>query len=223
MHVTDNLLFRLIFSILWCIFILNLLWTRYSARKPKGAPSSDQTVHFDRHRVALALIAPFWFGGIALYLLFPTWIMFLSILLPDSFRLIMVGVAVLSIPLLFWALRTLGKNWVHALDQSGFLRRKEATLVTNGPYRYVRNPIYLWSFVFLTALSLVAANWLLLVPTFLLITLLYAQVGKEERMLIDKFGDEYREYMKRTPRFIPKFMHVTLDTQQRNGTSGASP
>ena len=205
--MTDDLLFRVIFSILWFIFIANLLWTRHSAREPKSKPSIDQKAHLDRSRVALAFIVPFWFGGIALYLILQTWIMFLSIPLPDSFRLIMVGVAALSIPFHLWALRTLGKNWVHALDQSGFLRRKEATLVTNGSYCYVRNPIYLWSFVFIVALSLVAANWLLVVPGLLMVTLLYAQVGKEEQMLIDKFGDEYREYMKRTPQFIPKFRH----------------
>jgi len=185
------------------------MWTRHSAREPKSKPSIGQKAHLDRYRVALALIAPFWFGGIALYLILPTWIMFLSIPLPDSFRLIMVGVAALSIPFDLWALRTLGKNWVHALDQSGFLRRKEAKLVTNGPYRYVRNPIYLWSFVIIIALSLVGANWLLVVPSLLMVTMLYAQVGREERMLMDKFGDEYREYMKRTPQFIPKFRHET--------------
>jgi protein-S-isoprenylcysteine O-methyltransferase Ste14 len=197
------------------------MWTRYSARQPKSEPSTDKTTRLDRYKVILVLIAPFWFGGIALYLILPTWIMFLSIPLPDSFRLIMVSVAVLSIPFHLWALRTLGKNWVHALDRSGFMRRKEATLVTNGPYRYVRNPIYLWSFVFLIALSLEAANWLLFVPTLFMVALLYAQVGKEERMLIDKFGDEYREYMKRTPQFIPKFRHVTRYSA-RNETSGHS-
>jgi protein-S-isoprenylcysteine O-methyltransferase Ste14 len=204
--MTSELLFRVVFSILWLVFIANLTWVRYSSREPKNESSIDQTApHESRlHIVALAMLAPFWFGGIILYLILPSWIMFLSIPLPDWFRLIMVGVTALTIPFTLWGYRTLGKNWVHALESSKFLQRKRRTLVTRGPYHYVRNPIYLGAFIFLVALALVASNWLLLLPSLALITIIYAQIGKEELMLIDMFGDEYREYMKRTPRLIPK-------------------
>jgi len=120
----------------------------------------------------------------------------------------MVGVTALSIPFILWAYRTLGENWVHALNPSKFILRERETLVTSGPYRYVRNPIYSGSFVFIVALALVAANWLLLLPALVLITIIYAQIGKEELMLIDRFGEEYREYMNRTPRIIPKFRNL---------------
>jgi protein-S-isoprenylcysteine O-methyltransferase Ste14 len=208
-NVTNELLFRVIFSTLWIIFIANLTWVRYSAREYTGKQPIDQTARHERrlHTVALALFAPFWFGGIILYAILPSWIMFLSIPLPDWFRLIMVGVTALSIPLTLWGYRTLGKNWVHVLDPSKFLQKKGETLVTSGPYHYVRHPIYLGAFTFIIALALVAANWLLLLPALAVITLIYMQIGKEEAMLIDRFGDEYREYMKRTPRFIPKFRH----------------
>ncbi len=156
------------------------------------------------HIIALALLAPFWFGGIILYAILPSWIMILSIPLPDWLRLIMVGVAALSISFTLWSYRTLGKNWVHALEPSKFLQRKRETLVTSGPYHYVRNPIYLGAFTFIVAQALVASNWLNLLPVLALITIIYSQISKEELMLIDKFGDEYREYMKRTPRLIPK-------------------
>jgi protein-S-isoprenylcysteine O-methyltransferase Ste14 len=79
--------------------------------------------------------------------------------------------------------------------------------VTSGPYHYVRTPSYLGAFTFIVALALVAANWLILLPALAIITLIYRQIGREEAMLIDRFGDEYREYMKRTPRIIPKFKH----------------
>ena len=101
----------------------------------------------------------------------------------------------------------LAKNWIHALDPSTFQQRKEEKLVTSGPYRYTRNPIYLGFFVFIIAQSLVAANWLLLLSAFVIVTVLYTQIGGEELMLTEKFGDEYREYMKRTPRLIPKIRH----------------
>lgn len=48
------------------------------------------------------------------------------------------------------------------------------------------------------------ANLLVLLPTIALLIVLYASIEEEEVILIDRFGDEFREYKKRTPRFIPK-------------------
>jgi protein-S-isoprenylcysteine O-methyltransferase Ste14 len=156
MNVTNELLFRVIFSSLWLIFIAHLAWVRYSLREPKSEPSIGQTARHERqlHIVALALFAPFWFAGIILYAILPSRITFLSFPLPDWFRLIMAGVAALSIPFTLWGYRTLGKNWIQDLDPSKFLQRKGETLVTSGPYRYVRNPIYLGTFTFIIALAL---------------------------------------------------------------------
>jgi protein-S-isoprenylcysteine O-methyltransferase Ste14 len=207
--VTNELLFRVAFATLWIVFATNLTWVRYSARERAGKQPSDQTARRERqlHIVGLALFAPFWFGGIILYIVLPSWIAFLSIPLPDWFRVIMIGVTALSIPFTLWAYRTLGKNWVHALEPSKFQQRKEETLVTSGPYQYVRNPIYLGAFTFIVALALVAANWLIILPALAVITVFYRQIEKEETMLTGRFGDEYREYVKRTPRLIPKFRH----------------
>jgi hypothetical protein len=63
----------------------------------------------------------------------------------------------------------------------------------------------LGAFIFLIGLALVAANLLILLPTIGLLAPLYTQIGEEEALLIDRFGDEYRDYMERVPRFIPKF------------------
>jgi protein-S-isoprenylcysteine O-methyltransferase Ste14 len=204
--VTNELVFRILFAVLWLVFIANLTWVRYSSREPKSDQPKEQPAPHERqlHLVALALFAPFWFGGIALYIFLPTWISFLSFPLPDWFRLIAVCVTALSVPFILWGYRTIGKNWVHALDPSEFQQRKGETLVTSGPYRYVRNPIYFGSFVFIIAMALLAANWLLLLPALVIVTIIYAQIPKEELMLTNRFGDEYREYMRRTPRIIPR-------------------
>jgi len=126
--------------------------------------------------------------------------MFLSIPLPDWFRLIMVGVAVLGLSFVLWGYRVLGKNWAPSV--SGV--RKDTVLVTTGLYGFVRHPIYLGIFISLFALALAVANLLVLVPTLALLIILYASIDEEEVILIDRFGNEYCEYKKRTPRFIPK-------------------
>lgn len=167
-------------------------------RSPKQEVKREQLWHM----LALAMFGPFWFGGIILNIFIPSWIMFLSIPLPDLFRLFMAGVSALSIPFVLWSYQTLGRNWVHALDPSQFLRKRDDKLVTTGPYKYVRNPNYLGSFKFIITLALVASNLLILIPALVLIAIIYMQIGKEEQMLLNRFGDKYREYMKRTPRMI---------------------
>ena len=208
--MTSETAFRIIFSVLWLVFFTMELWVRYSSREPSSASPIDRKAQPERrlHIVALALFAPIWFGGILLYALFPNWILFLSIPLPDWFRLTMAAVASLGILFALWGFRILGRNWVHALEPSKFLQKKGEPLVTNGPYRYIRNPIYLGSFTFVIALALVAANWLLLLPSLFIVTFIYLQIGTEEKMLMARFGDEYRDYMKRTPRLIPKFRNL---------------
>ena len=215
MNLANELLFRAIFTALWLICIANLAYVRYSTREPTSKQLIDHKARHERqtHIVALAFLAPFLSGGIILYAILPSWIAFLSIPLPDWFRFIMADVAALTIPFTLWGYRTLGKNWVHALEPSMFLERKEENLVTVGPYHYVRNPIYLGDFAFGLAAALLAANWLILLPEIFIVILVYRQIDGEERMLLERFGDEYREYMKRTPRFIPKFKreHPTLN------------
>ena len=199
--MTTELGFRLTFIALWVAFIANLTWVRLKARPRPQATALGRSNR--KRAVALALFAPLWFAGIVLYAVHPSTIAFLSISLPAWFRWAMVVVTAASIPFIIWSNRTLGKNWVHALDAATFLERTDQALVTSGPYRYVRNPIYFGSFVFIIALALVASNWLLLVPALFLIVLIYREVPNEEAMLLERFGDEYREYCRRTPRLVP--------------------
>jgi protein-S-isoprenylcysteine O-methyltransferase Ste14 len=195
-----ELVFRLIFVVAWLAFLAGLAWVRFRA-SPQLAP---KPARFNRKRaVALALFGPPWFAGIILYAIDPSAIAFLSAPLPMWLRGAMVVVIVPSIPFVIWSHRTLGKNWVHALDAETFLQRNDQALVTDGPYRYVRNPIYLGSFVFIVALGVLAANWLLLVPALFLVALIHRQIANEEAMLLERFGAAYREYCKRTPRLVP--------------------
>jgi protein-S-isoprenylcysteine O-methyltransferase Ste14 len=74
--------------------------------------------------------------------------------------------------------------------------------VTRGIYRISRHPTYLCGFVLYAGIGIACASWVLLLFAVLWIVFLHIAVPAEERFLLEKYGDAYREYMKRTPRWI---------------------
>ena len=58
--------------------------------------------------------------------------------------------------LLFWTFHSLGKNLTDTV-----VTRREHSLVTHGPYRWVRHPFYVVLFLWVLSFSLLTANWLL--------------------------------------------------------------
>jgi protein-S-isoprenylcysteine O-methyltransferase Ste14 len=74
--------------------------------------------------------------------------------------------------------------------------------VSEGIYRISRNPIYLSGFVLYLGMGLACASWVLILCGVLWLVMLGIVVPDEERFLLDKYGDAYREYMNRTPRWI---------------------
>ena len=97
-----------------------------------------------------------------------------------------------------WARINLGRNW------SGYVTYKEGqTLVTTGPYRYVRHPIYTsMILMFIGTILYYGSPFVSIFFAILAITFLL-RIGKEEEIMIQLFGERYKEYMKRTKRLIP--------------------
>jgi protein-S-isoprenylcysteine O-methyltransferase Ste14 len=105
-----------------------------------------------------------------------------------------------SILLFFWVLRSLGRNFSTSLTI-----KKDQTLVTDGPYRWVRHPMYTTFVLLWVAFMLLSANWFIGLTGLLAYALtMTVRTPKEERMMIEAFGDDYRAYMKRTGRYLPR-------------------
>ena len=73
-------------------------------------------------------------------------------------------------------------------------------LVDSGVYGVVRHPQYLGFILFVLALVLMSQHWLSVISGVLGSALFYKDVLREEQMSIEKFGDDYRQYMERVPR-----------------------
>jgi protein-S-isoprenylcysteine O-methyltransferase Ste14 len=104
-----------------------------------------------------------------------------------------------SLALFYVVHRDLGRSWSVTLE----LRDNHA-LITHGVYKWVRHPMYSAFWLWAIAQALLLPNW---IAGFAGIvgfgTLYFCRVGHEEKMMIDGFGDSYREYMARTKRIIP--------------------
>jgi protein-S-isoprenylcysteine O-methyltransferase Ste14 len=98
---------------------------------------------------------------------------------------------------LAWTQATLGREWSPQLQLRG-----EHHLVTTGTYARVCHPLYTAMLVWEGAL--VTTNWVFLILAVVVIVGLMARVTREEQMMLEEFGEEYRAYMKRTGRFFPK-------------------
>lgn len=133
------------------------------------------------------------------YILAPSWLAWAALPLPPALRWFGVGIGIGSVFLLFWVHRTLGRNF----GAPGIIQARQ-TLIISGPYHWVRHPMYTTFFTISATVALVAANWIIIIMCLLFGILLPSVIQTEEQTLLEKFGDEYRDYMQRTGRFLPR-------------------
>lgn len=196
--------FRLIFRIhLILIMIFNRILPALRAKKSgtKLSPDHEAIENEGKLLFAFRVISGILLAvAIVIYTFFPIYNARFQFYLPSGLR--WIGVVVSSISLSFWSYsqEVLDKNW------SGNLKiQEEHTLVTAGPYRVMRHPIYTAMIVWSTGLALYTANMFFVGFAALVILWTPLRISKEETMLIGYFGDEYKKYMENTGRYLPKF------------------
>lgn len=74
--------------------------------------------------------------------------------------------------------------------------------VTTGLYRYSRHPMYITQLIMFIGVGIATASWLFLLLTIVYTGLMLIYAGSEEDGCLKRYGDAYREYMNRTPRWI---------------------
>jgi protein-S-isoprenylcysteine O-methyltransferase Ste14 len=142
--------------------------------------------------------AVYWLSVFA-WMINPRWMGWSSLLLPVWLRWAGVIALLIGAALLVWTFRTLGTNLTDTV-----VTRQTHTLVVNGPYRWVRHPLYSSAALLVVAISLIAANWFFFAAGFALLSILIVRTRTEEQNLVARFGDSYQRYMARTGRFVPR-------------------
>ncbi len=102
--------------------------------------------------------------------------------------------------LVYWVVASLGDNISETV-----LTKQEHELVVHGPYRWIRHPLYATGLLLLVSASLITASWFIGALTITAAAgIRWVVIPAEESALIAKFGDGYRDYMKRTGRLVPR-------------------
>jgi len=91
---------------------------------------------------------------------------------------------------------------------------RTTVVVDSGIYAVIRHPMYLSGILLFISLILLSQHWLSLIFGIPIVIYFYLNMGKEERSSIEKFGDEYKDYMKRVPR-MNLIMGLTRVIHQR--------
>ncbi len=140
------------------------------------------------------------FGVTGTYLVSPASVQWATIAIPIPIRWFGAFSGLFSSFLMCWTLSSLGRNLTDTV-----VTRANATLVTQGPYRWVRHPFYFTTALVMISVTLLTANWLIGICCAAVLGMLAIRTPKEEQALIDRFGQEYIDYMKVTGRFFPRF------------------
>ncbi len=148
-------------------------------------------------RAAVGL--PLWLG-VLVYVVNPSWLDWSTLSLPSWLRWVGAATAILAVPGLFWTLGALGTNVSETV-----LTKSTQKLVTVGPYRFIRHPLYAMGVSLFLGVGLMSDSWFILALAILALALIWLVViPLEERELIVRFGDEYRVYMRHTGRLLPR-------------------
>lgn len=183
------------------IFLIGAGISTYYRRKADRETGEKISPRSEGLPIMIALRAfglTLWLGVLA-YMINPAWMAWSQLEPPLWVRWAGLGLGLLAVLFAYWVFRYLGNN-----VSPSVATRREHQLVTSGPYRWIRHPLYTMGMLSYMSFAMLSANWFIAVLSVAVFVILNIRLPLEEAGLIDKFGDEYRAYMRRTGRFLPK-------------------
>ena len=136
---------------------------------------------------------------LVMYIIGMAWIDLFFFSLPSWLRWVGFALGLITVAFWTWTQITLDTQWSAQLQLT-----KNHHLITTGPYAWLRHPLYAGLFGWSLSLALLTANWIFVAVCLLAFAGLLWRIPKEEHMLLEAFGDEYKAYMQHTGRFFPR-------------------
>lgn len=194
---TENI-FRGILPIIILAFVVHRGYYVKTQSKPEDATLKKREEGMVSKIASILGILGFF--SMLVYVINPTWLKWANLSFPIWLRWAGVVIALLGFALLQWSQVTLSNSWS---DTPRMM--KEQTLITSGPYHSIRHPIYTAFILILGSTLFISSNWLIGVCwAGMTILETASRIRFEESLIVEYFGDQYREYMKQTGRLFPK-------------------
>ncbi len=192
-----DLLFKITIIVEYTIF--SIIRIQYQ-RLAQNSGYKTVIAESKRYSIGLSIFICYEVVTLFIFLLFPDLISFAAIQLLLSARFIGIALGILALALFIWTHRNL-RNYFTVM-----LRIMDGhQLIETGPYRWVRHPMYTAFYLLHIAAFLLTANWFIGITWILGLTLvIFFRIGREEKMMLEAFGDRYQEYIGRTGRFVPR-------------------
>jgi protein-S-isoprenylcysteine O-methyltransferase Ste14 len=202
--MTTEIVYRLAFLILFMLLLAMRIYFMIRVRRAGGRlmPDEEAVQREGGQPVLLVRVIGFFalMAFLILYIAGMKWIDAFHFPLPAWLRWLGFAIGLLSIGFWTWVQQVLDVQWSAQLQLV-----KDHHLITNGPYARIRHPLYAGLFGWCLALTLLTANWIFTAICVLVFFGLLWRMPREEQMMIDAFGDEYKTYMQHTGRLFPKF------------------
>jgi protein-S-isoprenylcysteine O-methyltransferase Ste14 len=188
-------------TVIALVYLGKIIRSRYQRRTGREKIRDGLRRH-RRDTVLVLIMSVLWQGSLLIYVLVPRWIGWADLGWPAAVRWSGLALGLAIHALFVWAHEALGRNF------SGLLQiREDHRLVTHGPYRWIRHPIYTYALLLAVSVFLLSGNWFvgaLWIGSGLVVFAL--RIPEEEAELIEAFGDEYLAYRARTGRLLPRLM-----------------
>lgn len=196
-----------IFRIILPVLIISFAAHRGYYVKYQSKPEDDTVKQREKGIISklAGLLGMIGFVALLAYLINPVWLRWAHLSFPPWLRWTGVGMAILGFALLQWAQFTLANSWS---DTPRMM--KGQTLITSGPYRFIRHPIYSAFLLILGSTLFISSNWLIgLCFAGMTIIEIISRIAFEGTIMLEYFGDQYRQYMKGTGRLFPRLILLT--------------
>lgn len=195
----------------WPALIIGLLvgayWARVLKLVLKTRRTAGRAANFVPPEPLGRALRTIWYPTVVLWIIHPlsaaVWKApprFLRLLFDQplvAWAAVAVAVAAFAATLVCW--RKMGRSWRMGIDPA-----EKTQLVVSGPFAYVRHPIYALSSLLMIATMAAVPTPLMIVLGAIHLFFLQWEARREERHLVNVHGSQYRDYMARTGRFVPR-------------------
>ena len=193
MKKINEIIYKLTLLVLFSIYIV----IRFYYSKKYLAEGEEMLNPYPLIVKIMAALASVGTIGFTVIYIFTDFIINFEMNLPEEIRVFGI-MGYLGVDLgMWWVLHELGVNF----SQVG----NELSIISSVPYKYIRHPMYVVFIGWGITTALIASNWLVALGVPFIIAFILLRTPIEEQTLLNRFGNEYSQYMKTTGRFIPQF------------------